>query len=112
MYPAGIGGVSLGTNVEDFIASKNHPMKKLARSLKRRVKKSHKKRVKKYRLSDDLPEEVNNLVQILTHYNSRKRATVRSVTKHHWINLSATSSSGKEVEHGGPIVYLKCGEEP
>mmetsp|Transcript_6157 Transcript_6157/g.9705 ORF Transcript_6157/g.9705 Transcript_6157/m.9705 type:complete len:451 (-) Transcript_6157:158-1510(-) len=107
-----VTGVSPGIDVEDFIASKNHPMKKLARSLKRRVKKSHKKRVKKYRLSDDLPEEVSNLVQILTHYNSRKRATVRSVTKHPWINLSSTSSSGKEVEHRGPIVYLKCGEEP
>eukprot|EP00571_Detonula_confervacea_P009793 CAMPEP_0172299316 /NCGR_PEP_ID=MMETSP1058-20130122/1672_1 /TAXON_ID=83371 /ORGANISM="Detonula confervacea, Strain CCMP 353" /LENGTH=446 /DNA_ID=CAMNT_0013008743 /DNA_START=197 /DNA_END=1537 /DNA_ORIENTATION=- len=109
-----VTGVSPSINVEDFIASKNHPLKKLARSLKKRVKKDHHKRVKKYRLSDDLPEDINDLIQILTHYSPSRRATVRSVTSHPWIQVSATISpsqnKGKEVEHGGPILYLQCAE--
>merc|ERR1712194_574348 len=107
-----VTGVSPGENVEEFISRKNRPIKKLVRSVSRRMSMSKKhpdKRVKKYCTGEDLPEQVNNLVQSLTHYDSFKRATVRSVTKHPWINLSA--SSGKEKEHGGKVVFLNCGKE-
>jgi len=118
-----ITGVAPGIDVEDFIASKNQPIKKLARALKSRVKKgSNPKRIKKYRLGEDLPGEVCDLVEILTFYNSRKRATVRSVTDHSWIKLSASASSngngkleGKAaanpIKSLGPVVYLQCAEE-
>mmetsp|Transcript_11379 Transcript_11379/g.24272 ORF Transcript_11379/g.24272 Transcript_11379/m.24272 type:complete len:450 (-) Transcript_11379:269-1618(-) len=118
-----VTGVAPGIDVEDFIASKNQPIKKLARALKSRVKKgSNPKRIKKYRLGEDLPGEVCDLVEILTFYNSRKRATVRSVTDHSWIKLSASASSngngkleGKAaanpIKSLGPVVYLQCAEE-
>lgn len=109
-----VTGVSPGINVEEFIASKNQTLKKLARFLKKRVNKDHHKRVKTYRLSIDLPEDINDLIQILTHYRPSKRATVRSVISHPWIGISATLSPSQnernELEHGGPIVYLQCAE--
>lgn len=119
-----VTGVSPGIDVEDFIKSKNQPMKKLARALKSRVKKgsSNPKKIKKYRLGEDLPGEVCDLVEILTHYNSRKRATVRSATDHPWIKLSASASSNNNGKRGGlvtdksikslgPVVYLQCAGE-
>jgi len=117
-----VTGVSPGIDVEDFIKNKNQPMKKLARALKSRVKKgSNPKRIKKYRLGEDLPGEVGDLVEILTHYNSRKRATVRSATDHPWIKMSVSSSSDNEGSGGpvgdqsikshGPVVYLQCAED-
>jgi len=119
-----VTGVSPGIDVEDFIKSKNQPMKKLARALKSRVRKvsSNPKQIKKYRLGEDLPEEVGDLVEILTHYNSRKRATVRSATDHPWIKLSASASSNdngmrgglvtnKSIQSLGPVMYLQCAGE-
>lgn len=105
-----VTGVPPSVNVEDFIASRNAPMKKLAKRLSKRLsfKKNDNKRSKKYRTSCDLPEEVEDLIQALTHYNSRKRATVRAVTGHPWIKLS--HDDAKERMHGGPVVYLQCGE--
>lgn len=107
-----VTGVPPSIDVDDFLASKNHPLKKMARSLKKRIKKNTNERPKKYRQSHDLPAEVNELIQILTHYNSRKRATVRSVTHHPWIEgpeVPISQSKGKELEHGGPVIYLNCG---
>lgn len=105
-----VTGVPPGEDVEEFMARKNRPVKKLVRSVSRRIgKKHHVKRSKKYRTGLDLPEEINDLVQSLTHYDSFKRATVRSVTKHPWIKVSA--ASGKELEHGGEVLFLKCGTE-
>lgn len=109
-----VTGVPPSMNVEDYIASKNRPLKKLMKNLKSRIKKNDEKRAKKYRTSTDIPEEVNDLIYILTHYDSHKRATVRYATGHPWIKLPPTSPSkpkGSETRHGGPIVYLKCGEE-
>ena len=95
-------------------------MKKLARALQSRVWKgsSNPQKTKKYRLGEDLPKEVGDLVEILTHYNSRKRATVRSTTDHPWIKLTASSSSNNKGSGGpvrdqsikshGPVVYLQC----
>ncbi len=108
-----VTGVPPQENVEDFIASKNTALKKFTRSLKKRVKKDDNKRAKKYRLSSDLPNDLKDLVQALTHYNPRKRATVRSVTRHPWIKSAPTCSSRTECsesQHGGPIVYLQCGK--
>ena len=107
-----VTGVHPSVNVDDFIYSRNHPVKKLLKKLKKSIKKSN-KRAKVYRTSEDIPIEVNDLIQELTHYDSRRRATVRSVTHHPWIDLpgNASSSHGKEMEHGGPIVFLKSGEK-
>jgi len=109
-----VTGVPPSVDVEDFIASRNNPLKKLIRSLKKRVKGGNNKRSKKFRGGKDLPAQVNDLVQILTHYNTKKRATVRSVTKHPWIKLAAADAPyepGNEVKYGGPIIYLNCAQD-
>ncbi|KAL7461533.1 hypothetical protein ACHAXS_001952 [Conticribra weissflogii] len=128
-----VTGVPPSIDVEEFIAAKNHPLKKLARSFKKRVSASKAaKRGKVYRLEWELPEDVTHLIQILTHYDSRRRATVRFARKHAWINndQGGTSVAEKDahvtkneivhnegkvtlslIEHGGPIVYLQCGME-
>ena len=104
-----VTGVPPSINVEDFIASKNHPLKKFAKSMRKRIKKDDKKRHKKYRLGSDLPEEVEDLIQKLTYSIAESRATLRSVTVHPWIK--ASREDNEAVQHsGGPIVYLECGQ--
>ena len=100
-------GVPAGTNVEDFMAVKNHPSMILARYLMKCFPKSTRKRANTYRTSSDLPGNVINLIRGLTHHDSGRRATVRSATHHPWIETSA--STPPEMEYGGPIEYLKCG---
>mmetsp|Transcript_4116 Transcript_4116/g.8905 ORF Transcript_4116/g.8905 Transcript_4116/m.8905 type:complete len:498 (-) Transcript_4116:140-1633(-) len=118
-----VTGVPPNMDVEEFISAKNHPLKKLARSFKKRIggSKAADRRKKVYRLEWELTEDVRNLIHILTHYDSRRRATVRFARKHEWIdrNPGGTTVMGKGgheetlslMEHGGPIVYLQCGME-
>ncbi|KAL7533153.1 hypothetical protein ACHAWF_004361 [Thalassiosira exigua] len=87
-------GVPPSVDVEEFIQSKNRPVKKLLKSIKKSVTKGKGKRAKRYRSSADLPPEVNDLIRVLTHYDSQVRATVRSVTRHPWIKM--------QKERGGP----------
>eukprot|EP01082_Thalassiosira_pseudonana_P002531 g2103.t1 g2103 contig11:721472-722983(+) len=125
-----VTGVPPSINVEEFMESRNHILRKMVRGMKKRVRGNTKKRSKKYRSSEDIPEDVSNLIQVLTHYDSRKRATIRSTTKHPWIvekvqpstssspiirftdhKVVAHETTGQELspeEHGGPIVYLQC----
>ena len=105
-----VTGVPPSINVEDFIASKNHPLKRFAKSMKKRIKKDDKKRQKKYRLGSDLPQEVENLIQKLTYSIAESRATVRSVTVHPWIKASREDNEAVQYS-GGPIVYLECGQD-
>jgi serine/threonine protein kinase len=102
-----VTGVPPSIDVEDFIAERNHPLMKLARSLRKRLLRNNRKRAKKYRTSSDILVDVRDLIHSLTYYDWRRRATVRSVTQHSWIKTSASTSP--EVKHGGPIAYLKCG---
>ena len=102
-----VTGVPAGSDVEAFIASKNHPISKMARSLKKRLKTSNRKRAKKYRTISDLPGDVRNLIRGLTHQDPMRRATVRSVTQHNWIKTSTTTPL--DMGQGGPLAYLDCG---
>jgi serine/threonine protein kinase len=111
-----VTGVPPNMDVEDFIARRNHPLMKLSRSLGRRCAlllpsngRKRRRRTKRYRSSADLPHDVRNLIHGLTHYDPRRRATVRSATRHPWLETSAgADDASPELEHGGPISYLKC----
>ena len=109
-----VTGVPPQYNVDEYIASKNNPLKVIVRALKRRRQKNP-KRAKKYRSSDELPNDVKDLIRQLTHYDSRKRATCRSATTHPWIlsdivysSHDSTMNEQSLTKHGGPIVYLEC----
>ena len=116
-----VTGVPPNVDVQDFIDARDHPLAKLGRCLGGRLLPGKRNRRwrrangKRYRASSDLPGDVKGLIRDLTHYDSRRRATVRSMTRHPWIvetsssSSSSSSSSCPEAEHGGPIAFLKCG---
>jgi len=105
-----VTGVPPDKDVEEFIAHKNRPLKKLLRSFK----KDEKKRAKVYRFSSDIPSNAEDLIQVLTHYNPRSRATVRSVTNHSFL-MQSGEGEVKQAEYTPrkkeAVVYLKCGGE-
>jgi len=108
-----VTGVPPQYNVNEYIESKNHPLKKVMRALKQRSRKNG-KRIKQYRSSDNLPNGVKDLIGSLTHYDSRKRATVRMARSHQWVMNDIctteydTSKNLTPSHHGGPIIYLEC----
>lgn len=109
-----ITGVPPQYNVDEYIASKNNPLKTIINAMKRRQRKNP-KFVKHYRSSDELPNDVKDLIRQLTHYDSRKRATVRYAASHPWVwDDSAsfvdfqTQRGASSLSHGGPILFLKC----
>lgn len=119
-----VTGVPPSENCEEYIAMKNHPLLKLGRYItkfctrKGLCQSSSSSAIqqgpskKKYRTSYELPTDIKDLIHSLTHYDTRRRATVRSVTGHVWIRTTAstvTIEASSEVEHGRPIVYLACG---
>jgi len=108
-----VTGVPPQYNVNEYVASKNNHWKIIVRALKKRRYKNV-KRYKQYRSSDELPNDVKDLIHDLTHHDSRKRSTVRYATSHPWIVSDVTRSMCGEtdvngtISHGGPIVYLEC----
>ena len=121
-----VTGVPPSINVEEYIAMRNHPLLKLGRYVKKICTRKGLRRSssniqqgpskKKYRTSLDLPADVKDLIHSLTYHDSRRRATVRSVTRHFWILTATTMDTSQttpilfpEIEHGRPIVYLECG---
>ena len=105
-----ITGVPPDKDVEEFIAHKNRPLKKLLKSFK----KDDMKRAKIYRLGSGIPTNAKDLIQVLTHYNPRSRATVRSVTNHSFL-MQSGEGEVKSAEYTPrkkeAVVYLKCGGE-
>jgi serine/threonine protein kinase len=105
-----VTGVPPQYNVDEFIASKNNVLKALVKAIKKRRQKNT-KRPKVYRSSDELPNDVKELIRELTHYDSRKRATVRSAASHPWILSDIAYSEHAQCppsKHLSPILYLKC----
>jgi len=107
-----VSGVPPDKDVEEFIAHKNRPLKKLLKSFK---KEGEKKRAKVYRFGSEIPNNAEDLIQVLTHYNPRSRATVRSVTNHSFLMQSGEGEVVKPAEYTPrkkeAVVYLKCGGE-
>ena len=105
-----ISGVPPDKDVEEFIAHKKRPLKRLLKCLK----KDEKKRAKVYRFGSDIPNNAEDLIQVLTHYNPRSRATVRSVTNHSFL-MQSGEGEVKSAEYTPrkkeAVVYLKCGGE-
>jgi len=78
-------GIPPQTSFEEFIAAKTSCEKVLCRKIKAAMKKTDTKPMKRYRSNDDLPAEAVRLILGLTHWNEKKRTTVRSARAYEWI---------------------------
>lgn len=104
-----VTGVPPEFDVDDYIQSKSHPLKKAIRMIKRGSTKS----AKQYKCREDIPGDVMDLIEGLTHYDSSKRMTIRSATGHPWVSEVQPESADDDdelspINHGGPIEYLEC----
>lgn len=114
-----VTGIPPNMDGDEFIASKNSLIKKFARKMKKRISDKGTKRAKKYRLRSDLPLDVNEVIRLLTHFDERRRCTVRFARSLLWINGDeevVDSAESADMVHsfmnaGGPIVHLKCSED-
>ena len=125
-------GVPPNMSVNDFIAMQNHPTLVIVRLIKRafsctRKKKEEEKsgatsagpRKKKYKRNDELPRDASQLVRALTHWDPRKRVSVRSARLYPWIDLDSEEcgevgeNSNKKklrspMQAGGEVIFLEC----
>lgn len=111
-----ITGIPPNVDEDEFLSSKNHPLKKIARKMKVRLSSDKKKgkRAKRYRLKSDLPLEINEVIQLLTHYDEMRRCTVRNARNLPWI-MGGDAVDGKDensfMNTGGPVMYLQCSSD-
>ena len=105
-------GVPPQTSVEEFLQEKNSLLRVLGRKIKKKTKKDgKKKRTKQYRANKDLPDEAIRLILGLTHWNEKKRTTVRSARDYEWITSSYSmknSSTTTQSNHSSKLDFLKC----
>lgn len=113
-----ITGIPPNVDEDEFLSSKTHPLKKIARKMKVRLSSDKKKgkRAKRYRLKSDLPLEINEVIQLLTHYDEMRRCTVRNARNLPWImGGDAVAVDGKDensfMNTGGPVMYLQCSDD-
>jgi serine/threonine protein kinase len=109
-----VTGVPPEFSINDFLAEKNSCMNVISRKLKAKFGKDKNKRKKNYRRTKNLPKEASKLLLGLTHWNEKKRTTIRSARNFQWIkgSFSMQNSEGlsksKSNEHNGKIDFLKC----
>lgn len=115
-----VTGIPPNVNSDEFLASKNHPLKKFARKMKGRFSDKKKStRAKKYRLKSDLPLDVSEVIRLLTHFDARRRCTVRYARSLPWIKGEDEEDSDERessamhplMNTGGPVHYLHCSED-
>lgn len=109
-----VTGVPPEFSINDFLAEKNSCMNVIVRKVKAKFGKDKKKRKKNYRRTKNLPKEASKVVLGLTHWNEKKRTTIRSARKYQWIKGSFSmqdsqgNSESESNEHRGKINFLNC----
>lgn len=81
-------GVPPGNDVREYIALRNNIVLKAFRAFSKKLKRdkgAKKKRKKKFRLSNQCPDEATLLVRGLTLWNPKNRTTVRAATAYPWV---------------------------
>jgi len=106
-------GVPPNVSVEDYILEKNSAMNALGRTIKKAVNKKYaNKRKKRYVSNKDLPTQAVRLILGLTHWNEKKRTTVRSARDYEWVSSSYFMKNENECDpfgmKGGKLDFLKC----
>ena len=108
-----VTGVPPHTSVDEFLQEKNSAINVLGRKIKKAVNKKYaNKMVKRYRSNQDLPPQVVRLILGLTHWNEKKRTTIRSARDYEWIASSYCMKNAKDDDQsrirGGKLDFLKC----
>ncbi len=106
-------GVPPNVSVEEFILEKNGLINVLGKKIKKAVNKEYaNKRHKRYRYNKDLPNQTVRLILGLTHWNEKKRTTVRCARHYEWVNSSYSMKDSKAYDpfgvQGGDFDFLKC----
>jgi len=106
-------GVPPQTSMNEFLQEKNSLLRVLGRKIKNKMQKGddkQKKRTKQYRANKDLPDEAVRLILGLTHWNEKKRTTVRSARDYEWItsSYSMKNSDRTQSNHSTKLDFLKC----
>jgi len=106
-------GVPPQESIEDFLRQKNSVFRSFGKKLKKAGKKmdDSNKRKKRYQSNNDLPPEAVRVILGLTHWDSKKRTTIRSARDYEWISCSYSMKSTEHTEsecHGGKLDFLKC----
>ena len=113
-----VTGIPPNIDADEFLASKNHPLKKLSRNIKKCFIDRSTTRAKKYRLRSDLPLDVNEVIRLLTHFDERRRSTVRQARRLPWIkgndedvDIGETADTVQSfMETGGRMEFLQCSD--
>ena len=111
-----VTGVPPHTSVDEFVQEKNSAINVLGRKIKKAVNKKYAtKRKKRYRSNQDLPSQVVRLILGLTHWNEKKRTTIRSARDYEWVASSYSMKNAKDDDvsriTGGKLDFLKCATE-
>jgi serine/threonine protein kinase len=104
-------GIPPQISVDEFMQEKNSALKVFGRNLKKAIKKDNDKRKKRYRSNNELPSEAVRLILGMTHWNEKKRTSVRSARAYEWIASSYTmknASHTQSEEHGAKLDFLEC----
>jgi len=110
-------GVPPDMSVDEFMQEYNAPIMVLFRMIGKMCcgKGKNNGREKKYRSNRDLPPAAVRLISGLTHWNEKKRTSVRSARDYEWItsSFSMENSEGYPFEiHGNHhLDFLKCAME-
>jgi serine/threonine protein kinase len=109
-----ISGVPPNEDIQEAIATQNHPLVKLGHFISKKLggatKKSKNKqqqqqqefqttRSVKYRSISGFPPEVVRLIKGLTHYNPQTRTSVRTARLYPWIDDVLVQSDERQAEH-------------
>lgn len=115
-----VTGIPPNIDADEFLASKNHPLKKLSRNIKKRfLDKGTTTKRAKYKLRSELPLDVNEVIRLLTHYDEKRRSTVRQARRLPWIKgdeendvevVESTDTTQTYLDTGGPMNFLSCSE--
>ena len=81
-----VTGVPPESDIEEYLSSRNHPLRKAGRKVRERLfKKQNKGLTKQFRGLEELPANVFYLAMAMTHHDSRQRLSVRAASQHPWL---------------------------
>jgi serine/threonine protein kinase len=100
-------GIPPDMGYDEFMSQRSSALKSISKMFRKKKKDAKPKNV--YRRNKDLPMEAIRLVRGLTHWDPRKRTTVRAARSFPWVlDLLSIEKHDVEQEEGGHVTFLDC----